>query len=311
MNRDHVMLVASILVALLWAVAVPAAERVHEVRPGESASSIAKRYYGDYRLAPLLLGYNGRTGSLIRVGEKLRVPFCDVHRVEAGDTWSVLADRYLGRASVYPAVAALNGLEPARPLGLEVEIVFPVPMEYRLQRGDTLAGIAERFYGDVELRDALQIYNGIEDPRHLSVGQTIEIPLVSLRARGNPVGPVPARRPPEPEPDPERPPVARFSEQLEAVRGAFDEGDYESARERLDSVRESVIEEGTLEDRARFWRLLAFVKVAFDDDDGACVAYRSLTALPPKAELDPDLVSPKIRDSISRCKATAVASPRS
>ena len=311
MNRNPATLAASILVALLWAVAAPAGERVHEVRPGESASSIAKRYYGDYELAPLLLEYNGRTGTLIRVGEKLRVPSCEVHRVEAGDTWSVLADRYLGRASVYPAVAALNGLEPAQPLELGVEIVFPVPMEYRLQRGDTLAGIAGHFYGDVELRDALQGYNGIEDPRRLSVGQTIEIPLVSLRFRGNPVEPVPARRPPDPEPDPQTPPVARFSEPLEAVRGVFDDGDYETARERLASLRESVIDEGTLEDRARFWRLLTFVHVAFDDRSGACIAYRSLMELSPTSELDPDLVSPKIRDSISRCKATTVASPRS
>jgi len=176
-KRDRALRAASILVAFLWVVAAAAGERVHEVRPGESASSIAKRYYGDYELAPLLLEYNGRTGNLIRVGEKLRVPFCEVHRVGGGDTWSGLADRYLGRASAYRAVAALNGLEPARPLGLGVEIVFPVPLEYRLQRGDTLAGIAEHFYGDVDLGDALRSYNGIEDPRRLSVGQTIEVPL--------------------------------------------------------------------------------------------------------------------------------------
>jgi LysM repeat protein len=310
-NRDPAIRAASILVAILWAVAATAGERVHEVRPGESASSIAKRYYGDYELAPLLLEYNGRTGNVIRVGEKLRVPFCEVHRVGAGDTWSGLADRYLGRGSAYRAVAALNGLEPARPLGLGIEIVFPVPMEYRLQRGDTLAGIAERFYGDVELRDALQGYNDIEDPRRLAVGQTIEIPLMSLELREIPVEPAPAKPPPVPESKPEPQPVARFSEPLDATLRAFVDGDYETAREWLESLREPVTDEGTLADRVRFWRLLAFVHVAFDDESGACVAYRSLTELSPGSELAPDLVSPKIRDSLSRCGSTGDASPRS
>ena len=31
-----------------------AGERVHKVRPGESASSIAKKYYGDFDLTELL-----------------------------------------------------------------------------------------------------------------------------------------------------------------------------------------------------------------------------------------------------------------
>jgi LysM repeat protein len=307
------MRVASILLALLWAVAAAAGERVHEVRPGESASSIAKRYYGDYELASLLLEYNGRSGNLIRVGEKLRVPFCEVHRVRAGETWSGLSDRYLGRASAYRAVAALNGLEPARPLGLGVEVIFPVPLTYRLQRGDTLAGIAERFYGDAGLRDALQSYNAIDDPRRLSVGQAIEVPVVSLRLREIPVEPVAAKRPPEPElePEPDLRPAARFSEPLEAVWNAFVDGDYESSQERLESVRESVIAEGTLEDKTQFWTLLAFVRVAFDDDNGACVAYRSLTELSPTPELAPDLVSPKIRDSLSRCETSGTDVPRS
>jgi LysM repeat protein len=309
MIRNPAARVVPILLALLWVATVEAGERIHEVRPGESASAIAKRYYGDYELAPLLLEYNGKTGNVIRVGEKLRVPFCEVHRVAAGDTWSALAERYLGKATAYRAVAALNGLEPGRPLSLGTEIVFPVALEYRLRRGDTLAGVAERFYGDVELRDALRSYNGIEDPRRLSVGQSLEIPVLAFRLHEPPVETVPAPRAPEPDPDPElvrepesrADPVARFGESLDAAWNVFVEGDYDAARDHLDSLREQVIDEGTPEDRMRFWTLLAFVQVAFDDEDGACTAYRSLAELS-TPDFDPDSVSPKIRNVLSRCK---------
>ena len=45
---------------------VAAAEREHEVRSGESASSIAKTYYGDYELGDYVLQYNSRSETMIR-----------------------------------------------------------------------------------------------------------------------------------------------------------------------------------------------------------------------------------------------------
>jgi hypothetical protein len=47
---------------------------------------------------------------------------------------------------------------------------------YTIEPGDTLRTIAEEFYGDVTLDDALAEYNDITDPSIISVGDTIEIP---------------------------------------------------------------------------------------------------------------------------------------
>ena len=80
-------------------------ELVHEVRAGESASSIAKQYYGGFELTDLLLHYNGKTGAVLQPGESLRVPFCDTHIVRSGDTWSQIAQRYLGQAAEYDVIA--------------------------------------------------------------------------------------------------------------------------------------------------------------------------------------------------------------
>ncbi len=62
-----------------------AGEREHTVAPGESASAIAKKYYGNFDLTPLLLAYNGREGTLLQPGETLRIPYCEVHRVQRGE----------------------------------------------------------------------------------------------------------------------------------------------------------------------------------------------------------------------------------
>jgi nucleoid-associated protein YgaU len=47
---------------------------------------------------------------------------------------------------------------------------------YQVRNGDTLRGIAQRFYGDPELADFLADVNGIDDPTTISVGQKLTIP---------------------------------------------------------------------------------------------------------------------------------------
>jgi LysM repeat protein len=205
--------VVAALVLTLGSGSAAAGERSHRVRSGESASAIAKRYYGDYELASLLLLYNGRAGSVIRPGEELRVPFVDVHEVRPGDSWSALVQRYMRRTSVYPVVAELNGLAPRKPLRVGQKIVLPVVLQHRLARGESLSTLAERFYGDPASGGLLQDFNRISDPRRLSVGQTVEIPLMTLRL----VSPT------------KTPPAERVAEQRPAGKAASGPTDEEAA----------------------------------------------------------------------------------
>lgn len=333
MRRLDVLGSAAIAIGLIVATNAIAAERTHTVRRGESASSIAKRYYGDYEVSDLLLRFNGKSNSVIRPGEKLRIPVCEIHRIRSGDSWSGIAKRYLEKPSAYREIARLNGIAPEKPLRIGDTIVIPVILDHSLKRGETLAALSKRFYGDVDLSRVLQTFNQIDDPRDLAVGQTIQIPLVSFRSRENgaetkapsvaeaeradPKPAAAAPRKPEkreaiPEPQPakqatrteKKPAVAgpsRLAGEIRTASEAFANGEYDRARSLLESLRDRAADEGTDAERADLWRLLAFVYVAFDLPDEACAAHRSLVQTSSKTDLDPDLVSPKIRQTLARC----------
>jgi len=94
----------------------------------------------------------------------------------------------------------------------------------------------------------------------------------------------------------------RFTNELRSLSRAFADGEFEAARELLDVLRDRVSNEGTDAERAELWRLTAFLHIAFNEQDRACEAYRILSSLPDAHELDPDLVSPKIRQVLGLCK---------
>ncbi len=286
-----------------------AGERKHTVAAGESASAIAKTYYGDFELTSLLLAYNGRKNAALQPGETLRIPYCEVHRVKRGDSWSALSHRYLKGVSNYAVVAELNGMLPEKPLQPGDEIVFPVFLEHRLEPGETLGALAERYYGQPSRGRLLQESNLLDNPRRLSVGETVQIPLLDFRLtapveKAKTVETVQLEEPvPEPEPrQPAEPPV-RFAGDLRNARELFQAGEFEKSRDLLESIREDVAHESPAAERAEHAGLLAFVYVAFDLSTEACEVYGSVADLPPARELDPDMVSPRIRDTLSGCSS--------
>jgi LysM repeat protein len=282
-----------------------ASEKKHIVAPGESASAIAKKYYGNFELTSLLLAYNGRESSVLQPGSTLRIPYCEVHRVQRGDSWSMLSQLYLKSVSNYAVVAELNGMLPEKPLQPGDQIVFPVFLEHRLKRGETLGALAERYYGQPNLSRLLQESNRFDDPRRLSVGETVRVPLLDFRltaavekgevAQVEHPEPEKKKTKPVPTPSPEQ-----FKREIRTARELFHAGEFEKSRELLESIRKGVATDSPTGERAEHARLLAFVYVAFDLPAEACEVYGSAaTQLP--AELDPKMVSPRIRDTLSSC----------
>jgi len=430
-----------------------AGEKTHTVSSGDSASSIAAKYYGDVELGDFLLRYNGKGGTVIHAGEKLKIPYCDVHKVGKGDTWSSLSTKHLEKTQAYPAIASLNGFAAGAVLPVGGQIVIPVVLSWKLESGDSLASLAGRWYGDPNRADLLQLFNDVEDPKRLSVGAAAMDQLASIRLRKSaaaelpqkkpapvrlaqtasagadkapskspvvakaaqpassdagkttakaaavsktpapaqsspsdpkkpapaktgandktparagtpdktagkaadadkapakagtsdkapaktatthakevapkpesapveskekPVAPQTAAAPPTPpptsktvdvpKPEPTVQSAPRFEKEFRAAEKEFAEGNYASARQLLESLRERS-RDGTDEERGEILRLLAFVYVAFDMRTEACIAYNSLPVAPTPTTLDPDVVSPRIRDALSRCPAGKV-----
>jgi len=278
--------------------AAMAGVKTHAVAGGESVSSIAKQYYGSYESTDLLLRFNEKSEPVIHAGEKLRIPYSEVHRVASGDTWSVLSDRYLGDVAAYRSIALLNDLSPDEPLQIGQTIVMPVALPYRLAPGDTLGGVAKRFYGDTERAEVLEAFNAIDDPRRLSVGQSIRVPLTTLRLASKRPAVKPAKKK-QPEPQPE--PAPRFASEIEAARLAFRHGEFERAREMVEQLKRRVTETGNKDDRSGLLRLQTFVYVAFDLPQQACETYRTLVELEGQGPLNPRIVSPKIRETLGAC----------
>ena len=315
MMRARASIVAS-LACLSLAGATLAAEHSHVVRSGESASSLARDYYGTFDLTDLLLRYNARPDSGLRVGETVRVPYSEVHTVRPGDTGSVLAKRYLGRPSAWPSIARLNGVSSSEPLRIGQELVIPVALAHTLKRGETLGELASELYGASSLGRVIADYNRIKDPRRLSVGTRLEIPLVAFRL-ARPLSSARAKRVAKPRTavstadkkttaaHPAQRPARRFESQIAEARDHYQTGRFEDARRTLERISKRIDRKGTAADRSELWALLAFVYVAFDQEKAACEAYARTLLGETKSTLDPDLVSPKIRRLLARCASPA------
>jgi LysM repeat protein len=294
--------IASLLLLGTGLPAEPSATKTHVVRDGESMTAISKRYYGHFDHAGLLMLHNGKTSARLRVGETLEIPVSVVHRVEPGDTWSGICRASLGRVSVYRAVARLNGRDPSAPLQVGESIVIPASVPYRLRRGDSLSALAERHLGSAELADVIAIFNGIEDPRRLSVGQRLELPIVSLRLAKPPVAEPPVADPRVAEPEPTRDATVEraLGQRLDAALTAYRDGRFRSALEMLEALREETVE-ASPEHRARLWTQISFAYAAFDRQDDVCDAWRRLSPAEASRALDHRLASPKIERMARRC----------
>ena len=312
----------------LLAIPLAAMEKIHLVSPGDSASKIAKIYYGSFRATDALLVYNDRSSTRLSAGDRLKVPFCPRHRVRAGDTWSALTERYLGQGEAYDTVARLNGLSSRAPLQVGQEIVFPVVKRHRLRRGETLDRLSERFMGSTVFADVLARFNGVDDPRRLVVGTELRVPMMDFVPLGREGKHAVARKVPAKDaaapatkkagstkttgatkktaatksrPKSATPKAPRFATKLERAMEDYESGRYAEAFNAFRQMERVVDRQGTDAERSTLWRGLTFVYVAYDRGEDACAAYRRWCEVGGAPRLDPDRISPRIRQQIRGC----------
>src|SRR5689334_23650067 len=98
------------------------------------------------------------------------------HTVVAGETLSALALRYYGDAELYRLIATASGIADPNVINVGQRLIMPDFTRYTVVAGDTLSGLAVRFYGNAELDRLIAGASGIAETSALNPGQRLIIP---------------------------------------------------------------------------------------------------------------------------------------
>jgi len=99
------------------------------------------------------------------------------HAIQKGETLAKIARAYYGDPAKALVLMAFNSIRDSRNLVPGQRIVIPEIKLHRVRTGDTLAFIAKKYLNDAEKYQGLAHLNHIEDPKSLSPGTTIIIPV--------------------------------------------------------------------------------------------------------------------------------------
>jgi S-formylglutathione hydrolase FrmB len=97
------------------------------------------------------------------------------HTVAARETLSALALRFYGDAELYRLIATASGVADPNVIHPGQRLIMPDFTRYTVATGDTLSGLAQRFYGDASLHPLIATVNGIPNPNSINVGRVLVI----------------------------------------------------------------------------------------------------------------------------------------
>jgi len=133
----------------------------HTLQADETISTLAERYYGDYRKFHLIAEYNElEDATKVTVGQEIKIPVIE--------GIPIIAD---------PATIQTDSEAPSEALPGEI-ITVKRFIIHTVQTEESLSKLAKMYYGDFRKFDVIAKFNSIEDGTSLRVGQEIKIPEV-------------------------------------------------------------------------------------------------------------------------------------
>ena len=133
----------------------------HTIQPGETISTLANRYYGDYRKFHLIAEYNElEDATKVTVGEEIKIPVIEGMPIMAA-----------------PEEIRTETGEAPEPMPGEV-ITVKSFVTHTVQPGESLSKLAQMYYGDYKKFDLIVKFNSLEDATSVQFGQQIKIPEV-------------------------------------------------------------------------------------------------------------------------------------
>lgn len=134
---------------------------LHILQADESISTLAQRYYGDYKKFHLIAQYNElEDATKVRVGQEIKIPVIE--------GMPIIADPAQIRTESGKAPEAMPG---------EI-ITVKGFITHTVQPGESLSKLAQVYYGDYKKFDLIAKFNNITDITGVRVGQEIKIPQV-------------------------------------------------------------------------------------------------------------------------------------
>ncbi len=100
-----------------------------------------------------------------------------VYSAKPGDTPESIAADYYGNRSQAIFILETNGLERDKPLHPGQKVRIPTAFHYRVHKGDTLEGLAQKFLDDRRRSPFLAAFSGLRPTDKLREGQDLVIPF--------------------------------------------------------------------------------------------------------------------------------------
>ncbi len=100
-----------------------------------------------------------------------------VYSAKPGDTPESIAADYYGNRSQAIFILETNGLERDKPLKAGQKVRIPTAFHYRVHKGDTLEGLAQKFLDDKRRSPFLAAFSGLRPSDKLREGQDLLIPF--------------------------------------------------------------------------------------------------------------------------------------
>jgi tetratricopeptide (TPR) repeat protein len=134
---------------------------LHTLQPDESISTLAQRYYGDYRKFHLISQYNElEDATRVTVGQEIKIPVLE--------GLPIIAE---------PSEIRTDSGQVPQALTDEI-IMVKGYITHIVQPQESLSKLAWTYYGDYNKFDLIAKFNNIDDLTSVRVGQEIKIPEV-------------------------------------------------------------------------------------------------------------------------------------
>ena len=149
----------------------PSEAQVHVIAPGDTLSGIASKY--DTKLSELLELNELTSRSTLRIGQEIKIPGAAPVMAEPEPEPEPEPESEEPEPTPEPEPEDPEPTPAPDPEPEPEPAPTSTPSVHKVQRGDTMSGIAERY--DVGLSKLLE-FNGMSSRSRLSIGQEIKIP---------------------------------------------------------------------------------------------------------------------------------------